>query len=255
MYRFPPRHKALIGAESIEYVLAGSGPATVVLVNGSGGPIEGWHKVFEPLSAVARVFAYNRPGIGGSAKPQVAQSAAQMVDSLRQALRAAGLQPPYVLVGHSLGGLIVNLFARLHPQETAGVVFIEASTPDDVLLLHKHDTRLQRFLAALIAKLSPPNPLAETQQLERSVAELQAAPDFPAVPLTIISGGKPAMAWATAEQALALRAKHQAALANLSPQGRQVMALRSGHFPQFSEPELVVATIVEMLNSLQARDD
>jgi pimeloyl-ACP methyl ester carboxylesterase len=250
MYRFPPKQKAAIGGESLEYVLAGDGPATVVLVNGSGGPIEGWHKVFEPLSTMARVFAYNRAGIGGSSKPRAAQSAAQMVDSLRQALLAAGLAPPYVLVGHSLGGLIVNLFARQHPEEVAGVVFIEASAPDDVLLLHRHDTRLQRLLAALIARLAPTDPLAETQQVQRSVEELQAAPGFPPLPLRVISGGKPAMRWATAEQALTLRAAHQKALAGLSPLGRQIIATRSGHFPQFSEPELVVATIADLLKAI-----
>ena len=63
------------------------------------------------------------------------------------------------------------------------------------------------------------------------------------------------MACSAVAQAIVLRAEHQKTLASLSPLGRQVMALRSGHFPQFSEPELVVATIVEMLNSLQARDD
>lgn len=62
MYKFPSKSKASVVEEIIEYVVAGSGLATVVLVNGSGGPIEGWYKVFEPIAGFAKVFAYNRPG-------------------------------------------------------------------------------------------------------------------------------------------------------------------------------------------------
>lgn len=243
MYRFPPTLKSPVAGELIEYVVAGGGPATVVLVNGAGGPIEGWHKIFEPLTRFARVFAYNRPGIGASSQPVVPQTASHLVTSLRSTLLAAGLQPPYVLVGHSLGGLIVNLFARLHPAETAAVVLIEAASSRDVAGLSTHDTAIQRALAFLLRKIAPPHPNAEAEQVARSVAELHSAPAFPPVPLTVITGSRPAMAWATAARALALRAEHQKELAGLSPLGRQVLAARSGHFPQFTEPQLVITAI------------
>lgn len=245
MYRFPERLKVPIAGELIEYVVAGGGPATVVLVNGSGGPIEGWHKIFEPLTGRARVFAYNRPGVGGSSKPVVPQTASHMVTSLRSTLLAAGLSPPYVLVGHSLGGLIVNLFARVHPAEVAAVVLIEASSPKDATTLSTHDTAIQRALASLLRTIAPPRPNAETELVVTSVAELQSAPAFPPVPLTVITGSKPAMAWASAERAIALRAEHQRELAGLSPFSRQLHAPRSGHFPQFTEPGLVISAIEE----------
>jgi len=243
MYRFPPTSRADVLGEEIEYVLAGDGPPTVVLVNGSGGPIEGWHKVFAPLSGFARVFAYNRPGIGRSSRPSVRQLGSRMVESLRETLRAAGLPPPYLLVGHSLGGLVVNLFARRHPDEVGAVVFLDAATPEDVGVMPKHETWLQRVLAGMIRRIAPPDPNAETEHVSATVAELERAPAFPAVPVVVVTGGKPAMRWATAPEAVAARAVHQRALVALSPLGKQIVAERSGHFPQLSEPEVVVSAI------------
>lgn len=248
MYRFPPLLKAQIAGEAIEYVVAGDGPATVVLVNGSGGPIEGWHKVYDPISRFSRVFAYNRPGIGRSSQPVMPQTARHMVDSLRALLLSAGLRPPYVVVGHSLGGLIVNLFARLHPTEVSAAVLVEATSPADVVLLKKHESAVQRFLASIITKIAPPHPNAETQHVATSASQLELAPAFPAIPLSVVSGGKFAMAWATPEDVIRLRAQHQKELALLSPFGRHVIAAGSGHFPQFSEPELVVAEIERVAN-------
>jgi pimeloyl-ACP methyl ester carboxylesterase len=249
MFNFPPKQRALVLGEAIEFVSAGNGASTVVLVNGSGGPIEGWHKVFGPLAELAKVFAYNRPGIGGSEKPKLPQVGSHMVRSLRAALQAANCSPPYILVGHSLGGLIVNLFARLHPSEISAVVLIEATAPGDISVLAEHENGIQRFFRLITENLFPPSPLEESQQVHSTIAELKIAPLFPAVPLTVITGGKPAMAWATAPEALAAREANQKGLVSLSPFGKQIVAPLSGHFPQFTEPHLVVAAIKEAANN------
>ncbi|QNM94986.1 alpha/beta fold hydrolase [Chitinimonas koreensis] len=243
MFKFPPKRRCNVLDERIEYILAGEGNATVVLINGSGGPIEGWHRVFEPLTGFATVFAYNRPGLGGSGPPAAPQTGARMVAVLRAALAEVELAPPYVLVGHSLGGLIANLFARQHPQEVAAVVLLEATAPEDIATLSQHEGALHRHLGSLLRWISPPHVHAETEHLPATVAELEAAPGFPAIPLRVVTGGRPVMAWATPPAALAARRVHQQALAGLSPLGTQLIASRSGHFPQFSEPQLVVSVI------------
>lgn len=242
-----PKAKALVLGESIEYICAGSGPMTVVLVNGSGGPIEGWHKVFAPLAGFSKVFAYNRPGTGKSSKPIVPQVGSHMVALLRGVLLAANLPAPYVLVGHSLGGLIVNHFARLYPSEVSAVVLLEATAPKDIQVLATHESAVQRYMKKFFDWLAPPHPNAETQHLAATLSELQLASAFPAIPLVVVTGCKPAMAWATPPQALSARAAHQLELASLSPLGKQVLATRSGHFPQLSEPDLVVSTIKEAI--------
>lgn len=242
-----------VAGETVEYILAGSGAPSVLLVNGAGGPVEGWFKVFARLASQGRTFAYNRAGIDRSSKPTVPQTAHEMVEALRDILEALEVPPPYVLVGHSLGGLVVNLFARLYPHEVAAVVLLEATAPDDVRLLPRFENGVQRWLKRLGRRLLPPHPFDETEQLDASLAELDAAPPFPAVPLLVVTGARPALPWATPTALLAARARHQAALVNLSPLGRQIIAGQSGHFPQFSEPALVCETIDAAVREGMAR--
>jgi pimeloyl-ACP methyl ester carboxylesterase len=243
MKPIPPKQKANIHGQALEYVIAGKGSPTLVLINGAGGPIEGWLRVLEPLSAQGTVFAYNRPGTGGSGKPVVAQTGEVIVESLRALLLQAHLSPPYLLVGHSLGGLAVNLFARTFPAEVSGVVLLDATAPEDVDVMARHRSGFQRFAQRTLDALFGKDELGETEHVARTVDLIQRAGPFPDVPLAVVTGGRPAMAWATPAQALAARAEHQRRLAALSPQGKQIIASRSGHFPQLTEPEVVVEAV------------
>ncbi len=74
MKAIPPKQKFISGRATLEYVTSGKGSPTIVLINGSGGPIEGWYKVYAPLEALGTVVAYNRPGMGGSSKPSEPQT-------------------------------------------------------------------------------------------------------------------------------------------------------------------------------------
>lgn len=243
MKPLPPKQNARINGQTLEYIIAGQGSPPLVLVNGAGGPIEGWLRVWEPLSALGTVFAYNRPGIGGSGKPVVAQTGEVIVESLRALLSHAHLSPPYLLVGHSLGGLAVNLFARTFPQEVSGVVLLDATAPEDVSVMARHQGGFQRFAQRTLDAILGKDELGETEHVSRTVDLIQHAGPFPDVPLVVVTGGKPAMAWATPAQALAARAEHQRGLAALSPQGKQIIASRSGHFPQLTEPGVVVDAV------------
>ncbi|OJT25615.1 hypothetical protein BO221_07015 [Archangium sp. Cb G35] len=243
MKPLPPKQKASIQGQELEYLIAGQGSPTLVLINGAGGPIEGWLRVWEPLSALGTVFAYNRPGLGGSGKPVVPQTGDVIVESLRALLRHAQLAPPYVLVGHSLGGLAVNLFARTYSAEVSGVVLLDATAPEDVGVMANHRSGFQRFAQRTLDALLGKDELGETEHVSRTVGLIQRAGPFPDVPLAVVTGGRPAMAWATPEEALAARAEHQRRLAALSPRGRQMLASRSGHFPQLTEPEVVVEAV------------
>ncbi|QRK05985.1 alpha/beta hydrolase [Archangium violaceum] len=237
------KQKASINGQALEYIIAGQGSPTIVLINGSGGPIEGWLRVWEPLSALGTVFAYNRPGIGGSGKPVVPQTGEVIVESLRALLLHANLSPPYLLVGHSLGGLAVNLFARTFPTEVSGVVLLEATAPEDVSVMARYQNGFQRFAQRTLDSIFGKDELGETGHVSRTVDLIQRAGPFPDVPFVVVTGGRPAMAWATPAQALAARAEHQRRLAALSPQGKQMIASRSGHFPQLTEPEVVVEAV------------
>ncbi|UQZ34087.1 alpha/beta hydrolase [Paenibacillus sp. PK3_47] len=231
----------------LEYACSGEGAPAVILINGGSGPIEGWYNVFHELAGDTSVLAYNRFGVGKSGKPSGPQHGQAVLDTLRELLQAAGVRPPYLLSGHSLGGLYANLFARKYPGETAGLVLLEASHPQDLLI---NDTQngfirtLNRLLRT-VDRLSPHKKWGEVNFVEDTVRQIGEAGPFPDIPLVVVAGSKkPPM---MPEQAYRLRTAHQQDFLQLSSQSRLITASRSGHFPQLSEPEIVIQAVKECL--------
>jgi pimeloyl-ACP methyl ester carboxylesterase len=231
------------------YTVSGQGAPTILLFNGAGVGLEGWRALHPAIEKLGTVFAWNRFGMQGSDAPRVRQTGVVVLASLRELLAHTGLQPPYLLVGHSLGGLYANLFARLHPGETAGVVLLEATHPADHTLLQQHQPQLVRALANVLSlprRLFQRNVEAELECAADTVREIAAAGDFPPVPLRVVTGGMSPKGWLDSPAAVAARRMHQQELARLSPLGEQVIAHRSSHFPQLTEPELVLSVIAEL---------
>ncbi len=241
MQMMPKLAKAVVDGKTLEYAVCGSGKPVIVLVNGAGGPIEGWYKIYADLEKLGTVIAYNRLGMGGSSKPTEAQTGSEIVNTLRALLGEIGKQPPYILVGHSLGGLYVNLFARQYPQEIAGVVFLDATAPDDVRLLPQEQGGLQRVAQHVLNVIFGKDIYGETQHTDETVTQIEQAGSFPNVPLIVVTGGKPARI--VPQKVRQIREANQKLLTTLSPQGRQIIAVESGHFPQFSEPNVVIQAI------------
>lgn len=245
MRSMPKLLKATINSKTLEYTISGSGRPTIVLVNGSGGPIEGWYKVFAGLEMLGTVFAYNRLGMGGSDKPTEPQTGSRIVTTLHQLLSDVGLPPPYVLVGHSLGGLYVNLFARMFPEDVAGVALLDATAPEDVLQLPQENNGFQRLTQSILNLIFGKDIYGETAHLDQTVSEIQKAAPFPNIPLMVVSGGNPSRM--TPDKVRHIRSRNQQLLTALSPQGRQVIAVESGHFPQFTEPTIVIQAIRDIV--------
>lgn len=242
----PPTRTADTSSGPLEYTLSGRGPATIVLLNGAGVTLEGWSALYPAIERLGRVLAWNRLGVQGSAEPAAPQDGAAVVASLRELLARLRLPPPYVLVGHSLGGLYANLFARRHPDEVAAVLFLEATHPRDEEVLEQDPERLKRGLAKVLDE-SPTefeaNLHAEIDAAPDTVDEVASAGPFPAVPVAVVTGGIDPPANLLPPEAAQRKRARQAALARLSPHGEHVIAERSGHFPQRSEPELVLQVL------------
>ncbi len=125
-------------------VLVGPGDATIVLQSGLGDGESSWRSLRKQLAKQARVFSYDRPGYGKSASVSGSRSPCDIAEELHRVLTDAGLQPPYVLVGHSLGGLYQHAFAQRYPDEVAALVLIDATPPG-------HGARLQARMPTLYA--------------------------------------------------------------------------------------------------------
>jgi pimeloyl-ACP methyl ester carboxylesterase len=125
----PATETGRIDQQRIEFAQLGQGSPVVVFENGLGAPMRSWNKVFPEIGKHTTAFAYHRPDYGDSDPASTPRDGAHIVDELRALLRSRGLAPPYVLVGHSLGGLYMQLFARKYPDEVAGLVLVDSTHP------------------------------------------------------------------------------------------------------------------------------
>ena len=103
----------------------GRGEPTILFEAGIGATHLNWRGIQDPIAAVAHTVAYDRAGLGWSSHCRTPRTPGNIAAELHQMLEIAGLQPPYVLVGHSFGGLVMRRFALLYPEEVNGVVLVD----------------------------------------------------------------------------------------------------------------------------------
>ena len=246
----PPIRALQTRSGRLTYMLSGAGAPPILLFSGAGVSLQGWQPLYPGIEQLGRVFGGNRFGMQGRDSPPARQTGALVLGSLRELLGYAGLEPPYVLVAHSLGGLFANLYARLYPQEVAAVLFLEATHPDDHAALQQHEMQLVRMLGRMLVLpqvFFRRNVHSELACVEDTVREIASAGDFPDVPVRVITGGLTPRAWLMSPGAVGAKRANQQALARLSPLGEQVIAQRSGHFPQLTEPWLVLRELRELV--------
>jgi pimeloyl-ACP methyl ester carboxylesterase len=119
----------LADGRKINLYCEGSGQPTVVMEAGLGAGASSWHTVQDEIAKTSRVCVYDRAGYFGLSSPISGERSAGLeADDLHAMLRAAHLRPPYVLVGHSLGGYIVRLFAYRHSEDVSGLLLIDPSS-------------------------------------------------------------------------------------------------------------------------------
>jgi pimeloyl-ACP methyl ester carboxylesterase len=131
----PPGQLVDAGGPRLHLHVAGTtgaprGRPTVVLDAGIGSCSPHWAWVQEELAPYTRVVAYDRAGLGWSDPGPRPRDARRSAAELRTALERAGIGGPYVVAGHSYGGLVVRAFADLCPDDVVGMVLVDASHPD-----------------------------------------------------------------------------------------------------------------------------
>jgi pimeloyl-ACP methyl ester carboxylesterase len=132
----PPGTLVDVGGHRLHLHCTGQGSPTVVLEAGAGDFSFDWSLVQRDLARLTRVCSYDRAGYAWSEPGPTPRTIRQNVAELRALLMNADLTPPYVLAGHSLGGLYVRVYASEHPAEVAGLVLIAASHEDNSIMLN-----------------------------------------------------------------------------------------------------------------------
>lgn len=228
-----------IGHNSIYAVSFGEGQ-NVIFESGLGASLANWKNVAPVISKNARVILYDRAGIGNShfGNPQQNMRTAQdAVNDLLLLLKQLNAKPPYILVGHSLGGLYVQLFAREHPEMVSGVVLVDSMSPDQMI----HDTL--------------PNKKAdyysEAIGITTSEKQVRDAKPFPKkMPLIVLSATihGPINGKLNSEINKKRWANWQEKLSAMSTESQHITANNTGHCLQLEKPWLVIAAINEIIS-------
>ncbi len=251
-----------VGDRQIYLSCSGSGSPTVILESGANDPAAPWFAIERAVAPLTRVCSYDRANtVGGASDPApIPRTVGDSVADLHALLQEANVPGPYVLVGHSIGGLIGRLYASTFPEEVAGLVLVDASHEEQV-------SRLEALVSpeqwAAYAEMLDQIINAEGIDFEASFAEVRearvTAPLRP-MPLVVVSAGAeddPSLiptfyppGWPV-EATAQLWQELQADMARLVPDGQHVIAERSGHYVHQSEPELVVEAIADVVEAVR----
>ena len=132
--RFPQRgHLVRVGSIRLNIDCGGQGSPAVILESGLGGPSLDWLMVQPEIAKFTRVCSYDRAGYGWSDSGPKPRSSLQIAHELNQLLQAAGEKDPYVLVGHSMGGYNIRVYAGQYPNDVVGMVLVDASHEEQEL--------------------------------------------------------------------------------------------------------------------------
>lgn len=228
--------------------VAGSGSPTVVFESGIGQGKRNWAPVFNRVSELTRTVAYDRAGYGQSEVSDLPRDGLQIVLELRDMLRTEGLEPPYVLVGHSLGGTMVKLFAKTWPDEVAGVVLVDA----------RHEEFTQRCRQVGVHRLLydppetflnmlPPVPRAEVLAAPLTLKQARRAGAFPDVPLIVLTQSNATSRWPASLGKV--WAAGQRKMASMSSLGRIKVVGDAGHNVHMDKPDVVVRAVTGVVRA------
>ncbi len=250
----PPGRMVDLGTHRLHLYETGAGPGpTVILEAGLMSTMLSWSELQRALEQEFRVVSYDRAGLGWSDLGPMPRTAERIVDELHAALEIAGLAPPYILIGHSFGGLTMPLFAARFPGEVAGMVLIDAVAPVEWDPPSEQDARNSRIGAKVCRRAAV---LARVGVIRFVVALLNSPLKVLAGHLVrLISRGTPANHGSVSSPwffALPPRERTMAAVFWVQPkfaltiasqlENLPVSAKQVGKFEQFCDKKVVILT-------------
>jgi pimeloyl-ACP methyl ester carboxylesterase len=173
--RFPRQgQKVDLGGYSLNLNCTGEGSPTVILESGWSMPGVGWSLVQPDVARFARVCSYDRAGYGWSDEGPMPRTSDEIARELHALLHNAGVKPPYVFAGHSLGGYIIRCFRGMYPNEVVGMVLVDSSQEDMIPLMSKELLRRVSGQIDQLKKTAPFFPLLARLGIIRRLMHEQA---------------------------------------------------------------------------------
>lgn len=260
---------------SMYLTCSGHGYPTVLLEAGYRNNSDVWtvsnevKAIFPAVAKFSRVCVYDRPGtigwsidkLGRSDKVAMPREGIDIAHDLHALLQAAGERGPFLLVGHSLGGMFVRIYASLYPNDVVGLILVDAFP--EMFKENLGPIRWQSYLK-IVSQLpkgftAPLNfETIDFDKISIYTQQLTKSSPLHTMPLTVLSRGLPIDfsmyeldGNLTSEQLEEAWLASQNQLALLVPNAKHVIAKKSSHYIQATQPQLIIDAIKEMVKSLR----
>jgi pimeloyl-ACP methyl ester carboxylesterase len=261
--------------QALHLSCTGVGSPLVILEAGAGRGADDWAKVQPTVGKLTQVCSYDRhPG----------HCCDQLIDDLRSALRETSFPPPYVLVGHSLGGLYVRRFVDRFPDDVSGLVLVDSADEKQLTGIiapglkpelyrpgAMSDSEIHAFFQDLGQRMMPAGAVGESARkfdsedsgeirmarFYRQIAADRHDSMYSEKPLIVLTAGQaPALPRFSAEQRAQLEEDHrilQTRMKLLSINSKQVLVQNSGHYVQVDRPDAVITAIRDVVIAVRSR--
>lgn len=231
-----------------------------------------WMRVMLKVRSRTRVCAYDRASMGASDSQSGLRTPAQMVEQLHTLLISAGLEGPYIIVGHSLGGFNARVFASRYASEVVGVVLVDSSHPDqpdrDLAILPTPSPNEDEALAAYRKGLPFANPtdehFPEPMNWADTLAQVRAVKSLGNLPLVVLVedpardtqiewAGVPSVLMPIKKASEKVWQDLQKELAALSSDSQLIVVKNASHFIPEDAPQAVADAIVNLVDKVQKK--
>ncbi len=257
-----PGDKIDVGGYNLYLDCKGAGSPTIILESGLEGDVVTWKQVHPEVAKFTRVCRYDRAGLAHSDYGPTPRDAELTAQDLHMLLTKANVAPPYILVGHSFGGLLIRRYAFDYPDDVIGMIFVDSLQEDwwdeSLTLLPSASSddsaRLASFRLYLTDGWRDPSGNFEAMDIPKVVEQVRQTGDFGDMPITVLTAGRfdvlnPGLP-PDLETALAnLFHEEQGRLAALSTNGWQTVIQDSGHNMPRENPQAVIDAIREMVTN------
>lgn len=241
-----------VGDYGVQMQTLGAGRYTVIFEAGFGRDLNVWRQVAPEVAKSNKVVTYSRAGHGRSDPRPGTPTLASHTDQLEQLIATAGLAPPFILVGHSYGGFLIRSYAARHPEQVAGMVFVDPSDEHQNAALRTLDAAGVEGDTRLLAQFMPPKLQPELRQVQAMLdsGKLELAGPLPDVPVALLTSvqrrAKPELFLETPAAVAVWRDLHARFFRSFT-RGSHVVTPDSGHNIHQEQPQLVIDAVAHVI--------
>ncbi len=242
-----------VNEAQLEFEVKGNGKHVVLFEAGAISGMKGWDSIWNKLPADITAIRYSRRGEGNSSSCEGNLTSINYVNDLVELLKVLKIEKPLTLVSHSYGSKVARYFASTYPDKVSSMLFIDPINPRDVNIIEAVDPEggkaSNEALKLSDIKMGKENGWCLIKDIWDKKPSLGYG-DIKDIPITLIAGirtySEPKRLFDT-DEARELWGKYQSEWVLQFPQGKAVMAHKSGHFVHDDEPQLVLAELKKLL--------